>query len=220
MDRSGRWYAALYVAVTALSGCVAGGSAVDLERGNSGDAARGDAPAVDVGGAPEDDASGESSAPDTSAVDAPEASSDSGGGPCKTECLGVECGNVPNGCGGTLACTPCGGDPGEYCVKWDVPLFRNDVHAAIEAVKATNPPYLDLTDALGESVRVLDRDAFVTAVVAELKKKPVVVIQDPNDGREIRIRPPTSDAAENYLTVTSGGYSVYKYTSTCSPAGF
>lgn len=210
------------MALVALGGCVAGGSAVDLERGNSGDAARSDTASVDVGGAPEGDTSAESSPPDTSAVDtaAPEASPDSGGGSCKTECLGVECGNIPNGCGGTLACTPCGGDPGEYCVKYDVPLFRGNVRDAIEAVKATAPPYLDLADALGESVRVLDRDAFVTAVVTELKKKPVVAIQDPNDGREIRIRAPTSDAAENYLTVTSGGYSVYKYTSTCAPAGF
>lgn len=141
-------------------------------------------------------------------------------GSCKTECLGVECGPIPDGCGGVIECGDCMGPPGQYCVKLDPPAFRNDVHAASEQVKVEHPEYFDFTDSPGgDSVRVLDTPAFRAAVVAIMDTAEHQTIPDPNDGREIRVKDP-ADWAENYLLVTSAGYSAYKYTSTCFPAGF
>jgi len=143
-------------------------------------------------------------------------------GPCKTTCGGAECGHlVPNGCGGTIDCGDCS-MPGEICVTI-TPLFRNRVRDSINALKALSPTpsYLDLADTLGESVRVLDTKAFTTALVSQVNAGGgVVCISDPADINEIRVRSSSSSSAENYHVVTSAGYSAYKYTSTCTPAGF
>ena len=139
---------------------------------------------------------------------------------CKTECLGVECGPVPDGCGGVLACGDCG-DGTDVCIK-EAPEFQGDVKSGVDAVKAEHPEYFDFDDSVGgESVKVLDPAGFRDGVVVWVNaSSSLVCIPDANDSREIRVKDQVVDAAENYLLITSGGYSVYKYTSTCYPAGF
>ena len=68
---------------------------------------------------------------------------------------------------------------------------------------------------------MLDPAGFRDGVVVWVNaSSSLVCIPDANDSREIRVKDQVVDAAENYLLITSGGYSVYKYTSTCYPAGF
>ena len=105
-------------------------------------------------------------------------------------------------------------------MKLDPPQFQNAVRNAIAQVKLDHPEYFDFNDTLGgDSVKVLDPAGFRAAVVALVSGGGRTAIPDPNDSREIRVRD-AADAAENYLLVTSAGYSAYKYTSTCTPAGF
>lgn len=143
--------------------------------------------------------------------------------PCtpKTTCGGAECGPIPDHCGATLACVDCGGAPGEWCETM-TPVFQGAVHNAIAALASTSPAYFDMTDTTcGGNFEIKDAAAFVKALVAELSKKPgVVVIVDPRDSNEIRIRDAGSTSAENYHVVTSFDCTAYKYTSTCTPAGF
>jgi len=196
-----------------LAGCV-DGSGDESERGVSGDAS------VALDTAVNDASPSLDSAPVVDSV-APDTTSPPDTAACKTDCRGNECGNIPDRCGGFKDCGDCG-EPGVWCEVMTTPLHRDAVRAAIERVKVTNPEYFDFTDSLGgESVKVVDPVNYRIKVVAEVNTKPSkVCIADPNDGREIRVRASTSTAAENYLTVTSGGYSAYKYTSTCTPAGF
>ena len=205
-----------FVVVAALIlGCVEG-SGDEQERGVSGDASA----VVDTGSAVDsavmptvdsvvmDTFVGADTTPAETAV-------------CKTDCKGVECGPIPDGCGGIKDCGDCMGAPGEYCVVL-TPLHQTAVRQAIETTKMTHPEYFDFADTLGgESVKVKDPVGFRTSVVSEVNAKAgKVCIPDPNDSREVRVRASTSMAAENYLTITSAGYSAYKYTSTCTPAGF
>jgi hypothetical protein len=139
-------------------------------------------------------------------------------GPCKTECLGVECGPIPDGCGATLSCGDCG-HPEEYCIKYATPKFQSKVHASIELVKTEHPEYFDFNDAMGESVQIVVPLEYRDAVVVHVNEMGLLAIADVNDEREIRVRS-QEDAAENYLIRTSGGYSAYKYTSTCTPSYF
>lgn len=203
------WFCVLVV------GCV-DGAAEDSQRGVDGDAARLDVASVEDTALPRDTGVNdtEASAADTSTPPAETST-------CKTDCKGNECGNIPDGCGGFKNCGDCG-EPGVWCEVMTTPLHREAVRAAIATVKTAHPEYFDFADSLGgESVKVLDAVNYRTAVVAEVNTKAgKVCIADPNDGREVRVRASTSTAAENYLTVTSGGYSAYKYTSTCTPAGF
>jgi hypothetical protein len=200
-----------------LIGCVQG-SGDEVERGVTGDASAivDTATTIDTGSAMDSVAvdtfvpvvdTGAEAAPDTAA--------------CKTDCKGIECGPIPDGCGGIKDCGDCMGAPGEYCVVL-TPLHQMAVRQAIETTKTTHPEYFDFTDTLGgESVKVKDPTGFRTSVVSEVNMKMgKVCIPDPNDSREVRVRASTSMSAENYLTITSGGYSAYKYTSTCTPAGF
>ncbi len=212
------------------AGCVSGDGDVAPDRGVTGDAAHGDAVANDSD-SPADAAGTDTSVPDANAVDATPVDTkiadtfvadadtvpgvDAG---CKTTCRGNECGIIPTGCGGTIDCGDCG-DPGVSCVVIS-PVHQSAVRASIEGVKTAHPEYFDFADALGESVRVLDTPSYRAAVVTGVNSANRVCIADMNDGREIRVRGATSNSAENYLTVTSAGYSAYKYTSTCTPALF
>jgi hypothetical protein len=212
---------------TCLLGCVNGG--IDDGAQSTDDARAPDAPttsdardsATPIDGAPALDAATTDTTPSSKDTAVTDTAPPADVGSCKTTCLGVECGPVPNGCGGILTCGDCGGAPGEYCVKVASPIFATAVHNAIEALAATSPAYLDVADVVGGNYRVLDNAAFRTALVAEMSKKPdLVCIGDPRDGTEIRVRPSTVDAAENYHVIISSGYTAYKYTSTCTPAGF
>jgi hypothetical protein len=142
------------------------------------------------------------------------------GGPCKTDCLGNECGlAMPDLCGGTLDCGDCGPDA-DYCIKLDPPVFRNAVRDAIVTATSSHPEVFDFSDQIGsENIRVVDplgyRDALLEALVGDGYN----AIADPNDSTEIRVRG-APDEAENYHVLISSGYSAYTYTSTCTPANF
>ncbi len=183
-----------------------GGATTHSDGGGSGDGGTGGAPATGAGG---------SSTTSTTSGAGGSIPTD-----CKTECLGVECGPVPDGCGGVLACGDCG-DGTDVCIK-EAPEFQGDVKSGVDAVKAEHPEYFDFDDSVGgESVKVLDPAGFRDGVVVWVNaSSSLVCIPDANDSREIRVKDQVVDAAENYLLITSGGYSVYKYTSTCYPAGF
>jgi len=212
---------AFAVLTACVCGCVNGGGFDDGERGSE-DARTTDAAAIDAwDSATTDDASGSDIVEATDTMPAKDTAPPADVGPCKTTCGGNECGPIPDHCGGTVTCGDCGGAPGEYCETIASPIFRTGVHNAIAALAATSPSYLDVADVVGGNYRVLDNVAFVTALVAEMSKKPgLVCIPDPVDGTEIRVRPATVDAAENYHVIISSGYTAYKYTSTCKPAGF
>ena len=131
----------------------------------------------------------------------------------------MDCGlELPDDCGGFLNCGDCGPDE-DYCKKLEPPVFRDDVKAGIEATKIAHPEYFDLADAMGESVKVLDLLAYRAAVVAHMVGAGINAIEDPNSAEERRARG-AADHAENYDIYTAAGYSSYKYTSTCFPAGF
>jgi hypothetical protein len=142
------------------------------------------------------------------------------GGPCKTDCLGNECGfAMPDLCGGTLDCGDCGSDT-DYCIKLDPPVFRNDVRDAIIAAKSSHPEVFDLSDTIGsENIRVVDPLGYRDALLEALVGWGFNAVADPNDSTEIRIRG-VPDEAENYHVLISSGYSAYTYTSTCTPANF
>lgn len=199
-----------------LTACVEG-SGEESDRGITGDAAVGDTrPDTNVADSATPDTT---VSPDTFIAETAPPAPDTAA--CKMDCKGVECGPIPDGCGGIKDCGDCMGAPGEYCVVL-TPLHQMAVRQAIETTKTTNPEYFDFTDTLGgESVKVKDPAGFRTKVVSEVNAKAgKVCIPDSNDSREVRVRASTTMAAENYLTITSAGYSAYKYTSTCTPAGF
>jgi hypothetical protein len=201
-----------------FGGCV-DGVVEEGERGSSGDASRSDVVISEPGTDSEPVADSATPIADSVAPDTTPAPIETG--PCKMDCKGNECGKIPDGCGSFKDCGDCG-EPGVWCEVKTTPLHREAVRSAIEKVKTTNPEYFDFTDSIGgESVKVVDAVNFRTKVVADVNTKAgKVCIADPNDFREVRVRASTSMAAENYLTITSGGYTVYKYTSTCTPAGF
>jgi hypothetical protein len=143
----------------------------------------------------------------------------SAGGPCKTTCLGNECGfQMPDGCGSTLDCGDCG--PGtDYCVV-GVSEHATAVHNAHMAIQNDFPAWFDLNDMSGSNAKLLDLDSYRSELVSRMVALGKVAISDPNDNAEIRVRAATATSADNFRIVTSAGYSWDKYTSTCTPAGF
>lgn len=136
---------------------------------------------------------------------------------CRGPCQGLECGRIPDGCGRTLDCGDCE-HPEETCIRYDAPRFIGAVRSAIAACKREHPEWFDLADSAGgDSVRVLDLARYRADVVQRLVASGLRAIADPNDVHEIRVRDAT-DAAENYRVQTSAGYTLYRYTSTCSPS--
>jgi hypothetical protein len=142
-----------------------------------------------------------------------------GGGACKSSCLGNECGlAVPDDCGGSIDCGECG-DGTDSCIVL-TPVHQGAVKKAIEDTKLSNPEYFDPTDTNGDGWHVSDLGGFTGNLVTLLVATGRVAQVDPNDENEIRVRDASEPSAENYHVHTSSGYSAYKYTSTCSPAGF
>lgn len=138
-------------------------------------------------------------------------------GTCRGPCLGLECGRIPDGCGRVLECGDCE-HPEESCIRYDAPRFVGPVRSAITACEREHAEWFDLADSAGgDSVRVLDLARYRTFVVQRLVASGLRAIADPNDEHEIRVRDAT-DAAENYRVQSSAGYTLYRYTSTCSPS--
>jgi hypothetical protein len=161
---------------------------------------------------------------DAASVDANDAanvdsSNTGGGGACKSSCLGNECGHtVPDNCGSSLDCGDCG-DGTDSCIVL-APLHQGAVKKAIEDTKVAHPEYFDPTNTNGDGWYVMDLGGFTSNLVTLLVETGRVALVDPNDENEIRVRAASETTAENYHVHTSAGYSAYKYTSTCSPAGF
>lgn len=161
-----------------------------------------------------------SDASDASDATSPDSNTNTGGGgACKSSCLGNECGlAVPDSCGGSIDCGTCG-DGTDSCIVL-LPVHQGAVKKAIEDTKVSNPEYFDPTDTNGDGWHVSDLGGFTGNLVTLLLATGRVALVDPNDENEIRVRAASEPSAENYHVHTSAGYSAYKYTSTCSPAGF
>lgn len=139
------------------------------------------------------------------------------GANCKNTCTDVECGPLPDGCGGTFDCGECY-VPGQYCRKEAAIVHRGSVKGGVEIVKAEHPEYFDFADTKGESVKVLDTEGFRVAVVAALNAGGLAASLT-GDDHEIKVR---GDVAfeEFYMIRTSSDYSAYTYVTTCTPADF
>lgn len=171
---------------------------------------------MDSGGSAGSDAA----LPDAADAGEIEAAAGTGGrGACKSTCLGNECGaQMPDLCGGSLDCGSCG-DATDYCVVLG-PVHQGAVKKAIDETKQSNPEFFDPADTLGDGWKVVDLGGFTANLVELLIASGRVALVDPNDENEIRVRATSESTAENYHVHTSAGYTAYKYTSTCSPAGF
>jgi len=220
MERSGYTGSMIRAAVTFLFVFVAcsaeneGGTSTNLTGGSGGTVSG-------TGGFPSGGGGGSDAATFPVDADTPEAeaSASGGSGACKSTCLGNECGSqMPNLCGGSIDCGSCG-DGTDYCVGL-APVHQGAVKKAIEDTKLSNPEYFDATDTSGDGWQVLDLAGYTQSLVDLLLATGRVAQVDPNDQSEIRVRAASESTAENYHVHTSGGYTAYKYTSTCSPAGF
>lgn len=111
------------------------------------------------------------------------------------------------------------GDGTDYCVGL-APVHQGAVKNAIEDTKLSHPGYFNPADTLGDGWKVVDLGGYTGNLVLLLVASGRVAQVDPNDENEIRVRAASEPTAENYHVHTSAGYTAYKYTSTCSPAGF
>jgi hypothetical protein len=130
------------------------------------------------------------------------------------------CGDVPDGCGGTVPCAACGA-PDLWCAP-GTGMFQAAVRAAVESVMAAHPEYFDpvmFRDT--SSWLVIDDAAYDAAVIAALEAMGLVAISDPNDDHEIRVRAAGSDLAENYgIRVHATNRTWYRYQGVCETTGF
>ena len=91
------------------------------------------------------------------------------------------------------------------------------VSAAVETVIRTQPELFNLNDTRGESVRVLDRQKYQTAVVAAINAQGGVCAHDNNEEVGVKIN---NDFNEQFNVWTSAGYTRRSYITTCFPAQF
>jgi hypothetical protein len=97
------------------------------------------------------------------------------------------------------------------------PQLSGYVNTAIETVVAQKPQLFDFSNNFGVgSWKVLDRQAYVTAVVEAIHAQGVCA---KDDNEEIAVKT-TNQYNEQYNIWTSGGYVRRAYITTCVPAQF
>ena len=111
---------------------------------------------------------------------------------------------------------PARSDQGIQCPKIDSKL-ASYVNTAVETVIRTQPELFNLSDTRGDSVRVLDRQKYQTAVVAAINAQGGVCAHDDNEEIGIKIN---NDFNEQFNVWTSAGYTRRSYITTCFPAQF
>src|SRR5437667_53933 len=100
-----------------------------------------------------------------------------------------------------------------HCPKLDSQLLSY-VNNAIDTVQQKHPELFDFSDARGESVKVLDRQKYQTAVVASINGQGGVCAKD--DDEEIAVKV-SNDFNEQFNIWTSAGYTRRSYITTCFP---
>ncbi|PYQ41794.1 MAG: hypothetical protein DMF77_14895 [Acidobacteria bacterium] len=103
-----------------------------------------------------------------------------------------------------------------HCPKLDSQLLSY-VNNAIDTVQQKHPELFDFSDARGESVKVLDRQKYQTAVVASINGQGGVCAKD--DDEEVAVKV-SNDFNEQFNIWTSAGYTRRSYITTCFPAQF
>ena len=102
------------------------------------------------------------------------------------------------------------------CPKLE-PQLLSYVSNAVDAVQRKRPELFNFSDVRGESVKVLDRQQYQTAVVAEINTQGGVCAADNNEEVQVKI---SNDYNEQYNIWTSAGYTRRSYITTCFPAQF
>jgi hypothetical protein len=103
-----------------------------------------------------------------------------------------------------------------HCPKLDSQLLSY-VSNAVDTVQQKRPDLFDFTDVRGESVRVLDRQKYQTAVVAAINAQGGVCAADNNEEIQLKV---SNDFNEQFNIWTSAGYTRRSYITTCFPAQF
>lgn len=115
-------------------------------------------------------------------------------------------------------CSPGpGSGKGDTCVD-GVSCYIDLVQAGVQAVIAAHPEWFDAVD----PTLVLDAEAYMNAVVAEVGAQGVCAIRDPNAGDEMAVKH-DNGFAESFDILTADGHARYGeliYTATCAPAWF
>jgi hypothetical protein len=91
------------------------------------------------------------------------------------------------------------------------------VSDAVDMVIRTQPQLFDFNDARGDSLRVLDRQKYQTAVVAAINAQGGICAKDDNEEIAAKV---SNDYNEQFNIWTSAGYTRRSYISTCFPAQF
>jgi hypothetical protein len=103
-----------------------------------------------------------------------------------------------------------------HCPKLDSKLLSY-VNNAVDKVIRAQPQLFDLTDARGDSVKVLDHHKYQTAVVAAINAEGGVCAADNNEEIQVKV---SNDFNEQFNIWTSAGYTRRSYITTCFPAQF
>ena len=103
-----------------------------------------------------------------------------------------------------------------HCPKL-TPQLLGYVNNAVDTVQQKRPELFDFTDVRGESVRVLDRQKYQTAVVAAINAQGGVCAADNNEEIQVKV---SNDFNEQFNIWTSAGYTRRSYITTCFPAQF
>lgn len=103
-----------------------------------------------------------------------------------------------------------------FCPKLDSKLVSR-VSDAVDTVIRTQPQLFDFNDARGDSLKVLDRQKYQTAVVAAINAQGGICAKDDNEEIAAKV---SNDYNEQFNIWTSAGYTRRSYISTCFPAQF
>jgi hypothetical protein len=103
-----------------------------------------------------------------------------------------------------------------HCPKLESQLLSY-VSNAVDTVQQKRPELFDFTDVRGESVRVMDRQKYQTAVVAAINAQGGVCAADNNEEIQVKV---SNDFNEQFNIWTSAGYTRRSYITTCFPAQF
>jgi hypothetical protein len=103
-----------------------------------------------------------------------------------------------------------------HCPKL-TPQLLAYVNDAVDTVQKKRPELFDFSDVRGESVRVLDRQKYQTAVVAAINAVGGVCAADNNEEIQVKV---SNDFNEQFNIWTSAGYTRRSYITTCFPAQF
>jgi hypothetical protein len=103
-----------------------------------------------------------------------------------------------------------------HCPKLESQLLSY-VNNAVDTVQQKSPELFDFTDVRGESVRVIDRQKYQTAVVAAINAQGGACAADNNEEIQVKV---SNDFNEQFNIWTSAGYTRRSYITTCFPAQF